>query len=112
VPFLPAGNSRPFTKNKGGASTARTARNELKDIGVPGGPVELTQPESPTLPHKVIATARPLEDGQYAAQLLIQRALRTKGTYAVEERWDQLGTFSNPQEAIEHTKSVAMDRLG
>jgi hypothetical protein len=88
------------------------ARNELNEVGVPGGPVELTQPERPGLPHKVVATARPLEDGQYAAQLRIQRALHTKGTYAVEESWDQLGTFSSAQDAVAHAKSVAADRLG
>lgn len=88
------------------------ARNELKNVGAPDGPVELMQPESPNLPHKVIATARPLEDGQYAAQLRIQRALQAKGTYAVEERWDQLGTFPSAQDAIEHARSVAMNRLG
>jgi hypothetical protein len=88
------------------------ARNELNDVGLAGGPVELVQPEKPDLPHKVIATAQPLEDGRYAAQLRIQRALRTKGTYAAEERWDQLGTFSNAQEAVAHARSVAADRLG
>ena len=61
---------------------------------------------------KVVATARPLEDGQYAAQLRIQRALHTKGTYAVEESWDQLGTFSSAQDAVAHARSVAADRLG
>jgi hypothetical protein len=88
------------------------ARNELNDIGVPGGPVELIQPQRSDLPHKVIATARPLEDGRYAAQLRIQRALGMKGTYAVEERWDQLGTFSDAQDAVAHAKSVAAERLG
>jgi hypothetical protein len=87
------------------------ARNELHNVGHPGGPLEFAQPERPDLPHKVIATARPLEDGQYAAQLRIQRALLTKGTYAVEERWDQLGTFPNAQDAIAHAKSVAVERL-
>lgn len=87
-------------------------RNELNDVGLPGGPVELVQPERSVPPHKVVATARPLEDGQYAAQLRIQRALGTKGTYAVEERWDQLGTFPSAQDAVAHAKSVAADRLG
>jgi hypothetical protein len=87
-------------------------RNELNNVGVPGGPVELVQPEHADLPHKVVATARPLEDGRYVAQLRIQRALRTKGTYAVEERWDQLGTFASAQDAVAHAKSVAADRLG
>lgn len=87
-------------------------RNELKDVGAQGGAVELIQPERPNLPHKVIASAQPLEDGRYAAQLRIQRALQTKGTYAVEERWDQLGTFANAQDAVAHAKSVAADRLG
>ncbi|TDN70161.1 hypothetical protein [Paraburkholderia sp. BL10I2N1] len=88
------------------------ARNELSDIGVPGGPAELIQPQRSGLPHKVIATARPLEDGRYVAQLRIQRALGMKGTYAAEERWDQLGTFSDAQEAVAHAKSVAAERLG
>ncbi|MFM0441633.1 hypothetical protein PQQ84_34965 [Paraburkholderia strydomiana] len=87
------------------------ARNELKDIGVPGGLVELVQPERSDLPQKVIATARPLEDGRYAAQLRVQRALGMKGTYAVEERWEQLGVFLNAQEAIAHAKSIATDVL-
>lgn len=88
------------------------ARNELNDIGAEGGPPQLVQPEKSALPHKVIATAQPLDDGRYAAQLRIQRALLTKGTYAAEERWDQLGTFSNAQEAVAHAKSVAAERLG
>ncbi|MDR6497357.1 hypothetical protein ACPUER_01435 [Burkholderia sp. DN3021] len=87
------------------------ARNELKDIGVAGGPVELVQPERSDLPHKVIATARPLEDGRYAAQLRVQRALGVKGTYAAEEHWEQLGVFPNPQEAVAHAKSFATDLL-
>ncbi|RQS66500.1 hypothetical protein DID96_24045 [Burkholderia sp. Bp8963] len=87
------------------------ARNELKDIGVPGGPVELVQPERSGLPHKVIATARPLEDGRYAAQLRVQRALAVKGTYAVEEHWEQLGVFLDAQEAIAHAKTFATDLL-
>ncbi|MGN6669680.1 MAG: hypothetical protein ACTHKH_22325 [Trinickia sp.] len=86
-------------------------RNELKDIGVPGGPVELVQPERTDLPHKVIATARPLEDGRYAAQLRVQRALGTKGTYAVEEHWEQLGVFLDAQEAVAHAKSFAIQLL-
>ena len=88
------------------------ARNALNDIGVPGGPAELIQPQRSDLPHKVIATAQPLEDGRYVAQLRIQRALGMKGTYAVEERWDQLGTFSDAQDAVAHAKSVAAERLG
>ncbi|AKM02255.1 MULTISPECIES: hypothetical protein [Burkholderia cepacia complex] len=87
------------------------ARNELKDIGVPGGPVELVQPERPNLPHKVIATARPLEDGRYAAQLRVQRALGVKGTYAAEEHWEQLGVFPDAQEAVAHAKSFATELL-
>ncbi|KVN32279.1 hypothetical protein WJ63_06230 [Burkholderia pyrrocinia] len=86
-------------------------RNELKDIGVPGGPVELVQPERSNLPHKVIATARPLEDGRYAAQLRIQRALGVKGTYAAEEHWEQLGVFLDAQQAVAHAKSFATDLL-
>ena len=88
------------------------ARNALNEIGVPGGPAELIQPQRSDLPHKVIATARPLEDGRYVAQLRIQRALGMKGTYAVEERWDQLGTFSDAQDAVAHAKSIAAERLG
>ncbi|WP_144137688.1 hypothetical protein [Paraburkholderia sp. BCC1884] len=87
------------------------ARNELKETGAPDGPIELIQPESSGLPHKVIAAARPLEDGRYAAQLRIQRALGTRGTYAVEEHWDQLDVFLNAQEAVAHAKSVAADLL-
>jgi hypothetical protein len=87
------------------------ARNELNDIGVAGGPAELTQPGRSDLPHKVIATARPLEDGRYAAQLRVQRALGTKGTYAVEEHWDQLDVFLSAQDAIAHAKSFAADLL-
>lgn len=86
-------------------------RNALKNIGALGGPVELVQPERSDLPHKVIATAQPLEDGKYAAQLRVQRALGMKGTYAVEERWEQLGVFLNAQEAVAHAKSVATDLL-
>ncbi|MEM5327828.1 hypothetical protein VSR34_14690 [Paraburkholderia sp. JHI2823] len=86
-------------------------RNELKDIGAPGGPVELVQPERSDLPHKVIATARPLADGRYAAQLRVQRALGVKGTYAVEEHWEQLGVFLDAQEAVAHAKSFATDLL-
>ncbi|WP_322049223.1 hypothetical protein [Paraburkholderia sp. J67] len=87
------------------------ARNALKDVSMAGGPLELIQPESPEPPHKVIATARPLEDGRYAAQLRVQRALPTKGTYAVEEHWDQLGLFLDAQEAVAHAKSFAADML-
>jgi hypothetical protein len=85
--------------------------NRLVDIGVPGGPVELIQPERADLPHKVIATARPLEDGKYAAQLRVQRALGTRGTYAAEEHWEQLGVFPDAQEAVAHAKSIAADLL-
>ncbi|RAS26350.1 hypothetical protein NDK50_26005 [Paraburkholderia bryophila] len=87
------------------------ARNALNDVGVPGGSLELVQPERPGLPHKVIATAKPLEEGGYAAQLRVQRALGTRGTYAVEEHWDQLGVFLNAQEAVAHAKTVAADLL-
>ncbi|MEN2468729.1 hypothetical protein [Burkholderia sp. GS2Y] len=87
------------------------ARNELKDVGVLGGPVELVQPERSELPHKVIATARPLEDGRYAAQLRVQRALGVKGTYAAEEHWEQLGVFPDAQEAVAHAKSFATNLL-
>ncbi|CAE6691546.1 hypothetical protein PQR37_35715 [Paraburkholderia nemoris] len=87
------------------------ARNALKDIGEPGGHVELVQPERSGLPHKVIATARPLEDGKYAAQLRVQRALGMKGTYAVEEHWEQLGVFPDPNQAVAHAKSIAADLL-
>lgn len=86
-------------------------RNELKDIGEPGGPVELVQPARSDLPHKVIATARTLEDGRYAAQLRVQRALSRKGTYAVEEHWEQLGVFLDAQEAVAHAKAFATDLL-
>jgi hypothetical protein len=86
-------------------------RNALNDIGAPGDPVELVQPERSDLPHKVIATARPLEDGKYAAQLRVQRALGMKGTYAVEEHWEQLGVFPDPHEAVAHAKSIAADLL-
>ncbi|WP_213308695.1 hypothetical protein [Paraburkholderia sacchari] len=87
------------------------ARNELNNIGAPGGPVQLVQPERSGLPHKVIATARPLEDGRYAAQLRVQRALGVKGTYAVEEHWEQLGVFLNAQEAVAHANSFAAELL-
>ncbi|SIT47081.1 conserved hypothetical protein [Paraburkholderia ribeironis] len=87
------------------------ARNELNDIGAAGGPVELNQPQRSGLPHKVIASARSLEDGRYAAQLRVQRALGTKGTYAVEERWDQLDVFLSAQDAIAHAKAFAADLL-
>jgi hypothetical protein len=86
-------------------------RNELKDIGLPGGPVQLVQPERSGLPHKIIATARSLEDGSYAAQLRVQRALAIKGTYAVEERWEQLGVFLDAQEAVAHAHSFAAELL-
>lgn len=88
------------------------ARNELKDIGVSGGPVELIQPERAGPPHRVIATARALEDGRFAAQLRVQRALAVKGTYAAEERWEELGVFPDAQEAVAHAKSFATDLLG
>ena len=87
------------------------ARNELKNIGIPGSAVELLQPERSDLPHKVIATARPLQDGTYAAQLRVQRALSMKGTYAVEEHWEQLGVFMDAQQAVAHAKSIATDLL-
>ncbi|ASL47560.1 hypothetical protein bAD24_III09200 [Burkholderia sp. AD24] len=87
------------------------ARNALNDVGVPGGSLELVQPERSGLPHKVVATARQLEEGGYAAQLRVQRALGTRGTYAVEEHWDQLGVFLNAQEAVAHAKTVAADLL-
>ncbi|OLL31772.1 hypothetical protein BTH42_10725 [Burkholderia sp. SRS-W-2-2016] len=86
-------------------------RSELNDIGVPGGPVALVQPERSDLPHKVIATARVVEDGRYAAQLRVQRALGMKGTYAAEEHWDQLGVFVDAEEAVAHAKSFARDLL-
>ncbi|TDN69214.1 hypothetical protein [Paraburkholderia sp. BL10I2N1] len=85
-------------------------RNEL-NIGLPGGPVELVQPERSALPHKVTAAARPLEDGRYAAHLSIQKALGMKGPYAVEEHWEQLGVFRDAQDAVAHAKSVAADWL-
>ncbi|MEM5314612.1 hypothetical protein [Paraburkholderia sp. JHI869] len=86
-------------------------RNELKDVGIPGGPVELAQPERSGPPHKIIATAQPLEDGRFAAQLRVQRALAIKGTYAVEERWEQLGVFPDAQGAVAHAKSFATQVL-
>ncbi|AOK07029.1 hypothetical protein LGM90_19985 [Burkholderia sp. AU28942] len=87
------------------------ARNELMEVGVPGGPVELIQPERAGPPHRIIATARVLEDGRFAAQLRVQRALPVKGTYAAEERWDELGVFADAQEAVAHAKSFATDLL-
>lgn len=87
------------------------ARNELKNVGAPGGAVELIQPERSDLPHKVVATAQPLEDGKYAAQLRVQRALGMKGTYAVEERWERLGVFPDAHAAVAHAKSIAADLL-
>ncbi|MCP3724108.1 hypothetical protein M3I53_13370 [Paraburkholderia sp. CNPSo 3272] len=86
-------------------------RNELKDVGIPGGAAQLVQPERSSPPHRIIATARPLEDGAYAAQLRVQRALAIKGTYAVEERWEQLGVFPNAQEAVAHANSFATELL-
>jgi hypothetical protein len=86
-------------------------RNELKDTSLPGGPLQLVQPERSGLPHKIIATARPLEDGRYAAQLRVQRALGIKGTFAVEEHWEQLGVFLDAQEAIAHANSFAAELL-
>ncbi|CAG9269848.1 hypothetical protein [Paraburkholderia unamae] len=86
-------------------------RNELKNIGAPDGPVELVQPERSQPPHRVIATARALDDGRYAAQLRVQRALAVKGTYAVEEHWDELGVFPDAQAAVAHAKSFATDLL-
>ncbi|WP_321815492.1 MULTISPECIES: hypothetical protein [unclassified Paraburkholderia] len=87
------------------------ARNALRDIGIPGGPHEFIQPERSGPPHKIVATARPLDDGRYAAQLRVQRALATKGTYAVEENWDELGIFLNAQEAVAHAKTFAANVL-
>jgi hypothetical protein len=87
------------------------ARNALKNVGAEGGTVELVQPEQADPPHKVIATARPLEDGRYAAQLRVQRALGVRGTYGAEEHWEQLGVFIDAQEAVAHAKSVASDVL-
>ncbi|MDH6152906.1 hypothetical protein OKW46_006896 [Paraburkholderia sp. WSM4179] len=34
-----------------------------------------------------------------------------KGTYSVEEHWDQLGVFLDAQEALAHAKSFATDLL-
>jgi hypothetical protein len=87
------------------------ARNELKDIALPGNPLQLVQPERSGLPHKVVATARPLGDGRFAAQLRVQRALGIKGTYAVEEHWEQLGVFPDAQEAVAHANSYAAELL-
>ncbi|AOJ27859.1 MULTISPECIES: hypothetical protein [Burkholderia] len=87
------------------------ARNELMDIGTVVGHAELVQPERASPPHKVVATARPLDDGTYAAQLSVQRALAVKGTFAAEEHWDQLGVFGDPQEAVAHAQSFAADLL-
>ncbi|HDR9484158.1 MULTISPECIES: hypothetical protein [Burkholderia] len=87
------------------------ARNELMHVDGAGGAVELVQPERASPPHKVVATARPLEDGKYAAQLSVQRALAVRGTYAAEEHWDQLGVFGDEQEAVAHAKSFATDLL-
>ncbi|MFB9125245.1 hypothetical protein E2553_03990 [Paraburkholderia dipogonis] len=87
-------------------------RNELIDVGAAGGPLELIQPVRQGLPHKVVATARPLEDGTYAAQLSIQKALGIKGPFAAEERWDQLGVFPDPQDAVSYAKTTAADWLG
>ncbi|WP_175954168.1 hypothetical protein [Burkholderia sp. BCC0405] len=86
-------------------------RNELMHVDMVGGAIELIQPERASPPHKVVATARPLEDGRYAAQLSVQRALTVKGTYAAEEHWDQLGVFGDAQEAVEHARSFATDLL-
>ncbi|CAB3748378.1 hypothetical protein GQ57_04665 [Burkholderia sp. MSh2] len=88
------------------------ARNELMNIGVADGAAELIQPERASPPHKVVASARPLEDGRYAAELSVQRALAVKGTYAAEEHWDQLGVFGDAQDAVAHAKSFATDLLG
>lgn len=81
------------------------------DIGTVVGHAELVQPERASPPHKVVATARPLDDGTYAAQLSVQRALAVKGTFAAEEHWDQLGVFGDPQEAVAHAQSFAADLL-
>ncbi|VWB67630.1 hypothetical protein BLA23254_03146 [Burkholderia lata] len=87
------------------------ARNELMFVDMAGGAVELVQPERASPPHKVVATARALEDGKYAAQLSVQRALAVRGTYAAEEHWDELGVFGDAQEAVAHAKSFATDLL-
>ncbi|VWD51831.1 hypothetical protein BLA39750_06240 [Burkholderia lata] len=87
------------------------ARNELMFVDMPGGAVELVQPERASPPHKVVATARALEDGKYAAQLSVQRALAVRGTYAAEEHWDELGVFGDAQEAVAHARSFATDLL-
>ena len=110
---LARGQVRPTHEDAGWCfyCTDCKARNELRDIGAPGGPVELVQPESAAPPHKVIATARPLADGRYAAHLRVQRALGVKGTYAAEESWEQLGVFLDAQEAVAHAKSFATDLL-
>ncbi|ABB12581.1 hypothetical protein BLA18112_05067 [Burkholderia lata] len=86
-------------------------RNELMYVDVAGGAVELVQPERASPPHKVVATARPLQDGKYAAQLSVQRALAVRGTYAAEEHWDELGVFGDAQEAVAHANSFATDLL-
>ena len=110
---LACGQIRSIRENEGWRFCCPDCKvsNELKDIGVPGGPVELIQPERSDLPHKVIATARPMEDGRYAAQLRIQRALGMQGTYAAEEHWEQLGVFLDAHEAVAHAKSIAADWL-
>ena len=75
-------------------------RNELIDVGAAGGPLELIQPVRQGLPHKVVATARPLEDGRYAAQLMHPESAWNQGAFCAEERWDQLGIFPDPQDAV------------
>ena len=79
--------------------------NELMYVDVAGGAVELVQPERASPPHKVVATARPLQDGKYAAQLSVQRALAVKGTYAAEEHWDELGVFGDAQPSRTRSRS-------
>lgn len=83
----------------------------LGDVGVKPGALLREVVGVGCLPNKVIATARVVEDGRYAAQLRIQRALGLKGTYAAEEHWDQLGVFADAQEAVAHAKSFARDLL-
>jgi hypothetical protein len=34
-----------------------------------------------------------------------------KGTYAVEEHWEELGVFLDAQAAVAHAKSMAADLL-
>ena len=112
APCWPAGRSDPIQENEGWCFYCPDCktRNALKDIGAPGGAVELVQPERSDSRTKSIATARP-RGRKYAAQLRVQRALGMKGTYAVEERWEQLGVFLDAHEAVAHAKSIAADLL-